>query len=66
MKEFDERLGEDTAAKSRSRSTAADDFAQLKEGLAAAQNKLTELDASQQTLSGGRRERARRIALVAG
>lgn len=64
MKEFDERLAKIRRQKAEARSTAADDFAQLKEGLAAAQNKLTELDAAQQTLSEVVAAESRRIVAL--
>ncbi|ATG47648.1 hypothetical protein CEW89_08715 [Celeribacter ethanolicus] len=64
MNELDERLARIRRQKAEARTTAADDFAQLKEGLAAAQNKLTELDAAQQTLSETVAADSRRIAAL--
>ncbi len=64
MNELDERLARIRRQKAEARTTAADDFAQLKEGLEAAQNKLTELDATRQTLSEAVEADSRRIAAL--
>ncbi|ATG47657.1 hypothetical protein CEW89_08780 [Celeribacter ethanolicus] len=64
MNELDERLSRIRRQKAEARSTAADDLAQLKEGLAAAQNKLSELDAAQQTLSEAVEADSRRIVAL--
>ncbi len=49
MNELDERLARIRRQKAEARTTAADDFAQLKEGLVEAQNRLAALDAVRQT-----------------
>jgi DNA repair exonuclease SbcCD ATPase subunit len=64
MNELDERLERIRQQKAEARTSAADDFAQLKEGLAAAQNKFTELDATRQTLSEVVEADSRRIAAL--
>lgn len=64
MNELDERLAKIRRQKAEARTTAADDFAQLKEGLTEAQNKLAELDAVRQTLSEAVAADSRRIAAL--
>jgi DNA repair exonuclease SbcCD ATPase subunit len=64
MKEFDERLAKIRQKRTDARTTAADDFAQLREGLAEAQSKLAELDAARQTLSEAVKADSRRIAAL--
>lgn len=64
MNELDERLAKIRRQKAEARTTAADDFAQLKEGLTEAQNKLVELDAVRQTLSEAVAADSRRIAAL--
>lgn len=71
MNELDERLARIRRQKAEARTTAADDFAQLKEGLVEAQNKLAELDAARQALSevvvaDGRRITALRRRMTVG
>lgn len=62
MNELDERLARIRRQKAEARTSAAEDFAQLNEGLAEAQSKLVELDAAQQTLSDVVEADSRRIA----
>lgn len=71
MNELDERLVRIRRQKAEARTMAADDFAQLKEGLVEAQNKLAELDAARQALSevvaaDGRRITALRRRMTVG
>lgn len=71
MNELDARLAKIRRQKAEARTTAADDFAQLKEGLVEAQNKLAELDAARQALSevvaaDGRRITALRRRVTVG
>lgn len=71
MNELDERLVRIRRQKAEARTTAADDLAQLKEGLVEAQNKLAELDAARQALSevvvaDGRRITALRRRMTVG
>lgn len=51
MNELDERLARIRRQKAGARTAAADDFAEFREGLAAAQSKLAEMDAARQALS---------------
>lgn len=64
MNELDERLVRIRRQKAEARTTAADDFAQLKEGLTEAQSKLAELDAARQSLSEAVEADSRRIAAL--
>lgn len=64
MNELDERLARIRRQKAEARTTAADDFAQLKEGLAEAQSKLAKLYAARQTLSEAVEAESRRIAAL--
>jgi len=64
MNELDERLARIRRQKAEARTTAADDFAQLKEGLAETQNRLAALDAVRQTLSEAVEAESRRIAAL--
>ncbi|MBY6166739.1 hypothetical protein KUW14_12870 [Pseudooceanicola nitratireducens] len=64
MNELDARLARIRRQKAEARTTAADDFAQLKEGLTEAQNKLAELDAARQTLSEAVEAESHRIAAL--
>jgi len=64
MSELDERLAKIRRQKAEARTTAADDFAQLREGLAEAQSKLAELDAARKTLSGAVEAESHRIATL--
>ncbi len=62
MNELDERLARIRRQKAEARTTAADDFTQLKEGLVEVQSKLAELDAARQTLSEAVAADSRRVA----
>lgn len=64
MNELDERLAKIRRQRVEARTTAADDFAQLKEGLAEARIKLAELDAARQTLCEAVVADSRRIAAL--
>ncbi|NIY78979.1 hypothetical protein HCZ23_05800 [Celeribacter sp. HF31] len=64
MNELDERLARIRRQKAEARATAADDFAQLNEGLTEARSKLAELDAARQTLSEAVEAASRRIATL--
>ncbi|WP_141246460.1 hypothetical protein [Actibacterium ureilyticum] len=64
MNELDARLAKIRRQKAEARTTAVDDFAQLREGLAEAQSKLAELDATRQTLSEAVEADSRRIAAL--
>ncbi|WP_439525950.1 hypothetical protein [Roseovarius mucosus] len=64
MNELDERLARIRRQKAEARTTAADDFAQLKEGLVEAQNRLAALDAVRQTLSEAVEAESRRIVAL--
>lgn len=61
MNELDERLARIRRQKAEARTTAVDDFAQLKEGLVEAQSKLADLDAARQSLSEAVAADSRRI-----
>ncbi|KGM89662.1 hypothetical protein rosmuc_00256 [Roseovarius mucosus DSM 17069] len=62
MNELDARLAKIRRQKAEALTTAADDFAKLREGLAEAQNKLADLDAARQTLSEAVESDSHRIA----